>query len=194
MFSLVLGITTTGLCRADGWEANLNAGANSVVGGVHFKKDLQSGYMKAGISGLYSEDDDLEYKWARAKFAVGSDMVQPGLTIEVGLDGIMGDVEERGFSGDIGAIPFTGYVGYTFQRNVLPLPLEIFAGLSYAPKMLSFRDTEEFLSYRLGAGIEVIRNASVRVEYQHYDIDMEQGPGRWNMDDSVILVSLVMRF
>ena len=194
VLTLMLGVLATGLCQADSWEANLNAGTTSVLGGVHYKKDIQTGYMKAGISGLYTDDDDLEYKWARAKFAVGSDNIQPGLTLEVGLDGIFGDAEERGFSGDVGAIPFTGYIGYTFPKRVMPLPLEVFGGLSYAPEVLSFRDTEDFLSYRLGVGVGVMQSASVRVEYQYYDIDMEEGPGPWNLDDGVIRLSLVMRF
>jgi opacity protein-like surface antigen len=194
VLTIVLGMATAGLGRADSWEANLNAGTTSVLGGVHYKKDLASGYLKAGISGLYTDDDDLEYKWVQAKFAVGSDSIYPGLTMEIGLDGIAGDAEESGFSGDVGAIPFTGYIGYTFPRRVMPLPLEVFGELSYAPEVLSFRDTDDFLSYRFGVGVEVIPNASVRVEYQYYDMDMEAGPGPWNMDDSVFRLSLVMRF
>lgn len=194
VLTLILGLAAVSPGWADSWEANLNAGTSSVYGGVHYKKDLQTGYMKAGLSGLYTDDDDLEYKWVQAKFAVGSDKLQPGLTMEVGLDGILGDAEENGFSGDVGAIPFTGYIGYTFPRRVMPLPLEVFGGLSYAPEVLSFRDTEDYLSYRFGVGLGVMQNASVRVEYQYYDIDFEQGPGPWNMDDGVFRVSLVMRF
>ena len=194
VLTLVLGVAAGGVCRADSWEANINAGSTSVLGGLHYKKDLNTGYMKTGLSGLYTDDDDLEYKWAEAKFAVGSDTIQPGLTVEVGMDGILGDAEENGFSGDVGAVPFTGYVGYTFPRRVMPIPLEVFGGLSYAPEVLSFRDTEEYLSYRTGVGIGIIPNASVRVEYQYYDIDFEKGPGPWNMDDGVFRLSLVMRF
>jgi opacity protein-like surface antigen len=194
VFTLMLGMATAGLCRADSWEANINAGTTSVLGGVHYKKDLQTGYMKAGVSGLYTDDDDLEYKWVQAKFAVGSDNIRPGLTLQVGVDGIFGDAEERGFSGDVGAIPLTGYICYTFPRRVIPLPLEVFGELSYAPEMLSFADTDDFLSYRVGAGVQVVPNASVRIEYQYYDVDMEAGPGPWNLDDGVIRASLVMRF
>ncbi len=191
---LVLGMAAFGLCQADSWEANLDAGATSVYGGVHYKRDIQSGYMKAGVSGLYTDDDDLEYKWLQAKFAVGSDNIQPGLNVEVGVDGLLGDAEEGIFSGDVGAIPFTGYVGYTFPRRVMPLPLEVFGGLSYAPEVLSFRDTDEYLSYHVGVGVGVTQNASVRVAYHYYDIDFDHGPRAWDMDDGVFRVSLMMRF
>ena len=76
----------------------------------------------------------------------------------------------------------------------MPLPLEVFGEFSYAPEMLSFRDTDDFLSYRFGVGVQVVPNASVRVECQYFDVDMEAGPRPWNLDDSVIRASLVMRF
>ncbi len=194
VLTLMLGVAAAGIGHADSWEVNLNAGTSSVLGGVHYKKDLQSGYMKFGGSALYTDDDDLEYKWVQAKFALGSDEIQPGLTVEVGMDAIVGDAEEDRFSGDVGAIPFTGYIGYTFPQRVIPLPFEVFGGIAYAPDVLSFRDTEDYRSYRLGMGLGVMRNASVRVEYQYYDMDFEEGPGKWNMDDGVIRLSLVMRF
>ncbi len=136
--ALVLGMAAGGVCRADSWEANINAGSTSVLGGLHYKKDLNTGYMKTGLSGLYTDDDDLEYKWAEAKFAVGRDTTQPGLTVEIGMDGILGDADEHGFSGDVGAVPFTGYIGYTFPRRVMPIPLEVFGGLSYVRKCFRF--------------------------------------------------------
>ena len=76
----------------------------------------------------------------------------------------------------------------------MPLPLEVFGGLSYAPEVLAFRDTEKYLSYRFGVGVEVVPNASIRIEYQYYDMDMEAGPGTWDWDDSVLRLSLLMRF
>lgn len=194
VLTFLLGLSVAGLGRADGWEANLNAGNTSVFGGVHYKKDIQTGYMKTGVSGLYTDDDDLEYKWAQLKFAVGSENVQPGLTMELGVNAIVGDAEKRGFSGDVGAIAFDGYIGYMLPKQILPLPIEVFGGLTYAPEVLAFRDSEDFLSYRIGVGVHVVRNASINVEYQTYDIDMESGPGPWNLDDDVFRLSLIMQF
>jgi len=191
---LTIGFSAAGLCRADGWEANLNAGTTSVYGGLHYKKDLNNGYLKSGISGLYTDDDNTEYKWAEAKITVGSENVSSGLNLEAGFAGIFGDAEDQGFSGDVGAVAFTGYACYLFPRRVMPVPLEVFGGLTYAPEVLAFRDTETYLSYRLGIGARVVSNASVFVEYQHYDVDMEAGPGSWNLDDDVVRLGLTMRF
>lgn len=179
---------------AAGWEANLNAGGASAAAGVHYKRDLNNGYMKAGVSGIYTDDNDLEYKWAEFKFVVGRENIQPGLTCEVGLKGIFGDAKENQFSGDVGALAFTGHVGYLFPKQMIPIPLEIFTGASYAPGVLSFRDTDDYLSYNIGIGLRVMQNASVIFEYGAFDVDMEAGPGPWNLDDGVFRLGLAMRF
>lgn len=191
---LMCGFLLPGYALSNGWEANLNAGADSVFGGFAYKKDLNAGYMKTGVSGLYTDDDDMKYKWAEFKFVVGSETLRPGLTCEVGLNGILGEAEDNGFSGDVGALAFTGYVGYLFPARVMPIPFEVFGGLTYSPEVLSFRDTENYLSYRLGVGVRIVPNATVSLEYVDYDMDMEAGPGRWNLDDDAVRLGLAMRF
>jgi hypothetical protein len=191
---VMIVFSVSGLCWGDGWEANLNAGNTSAIGGVHYKKELATGYMKTGVSGLYTDDDDLEYKWVELSFAVGRENIQPGLTCEVGFRGLFGDAEESSFSGDVGALAFDGYIGYLFPSRAMPLPLEVFGGLSYAPEVLSFRDTEDYFSYRFGVGLRIVQNASVILEYSAFDMDMEAGPIPWNLDDHVIRLGLEMRF
>lgn len=191
---LMCGFLVPGYGLANGWEANLNAGTDSVYGGIAYKKDLNAGYMKTGVSGLYTEDDDMEYRWAEFKFVVGSETLSPGLTCEVGLNGILGEAEDNGYSGDVGALAFAGYVSYLFPERVMPIPFEVFGGLTYSPEVLSFRDTENYLSYRLGVGVRIVPNATVSLEYVEYDMDMEAGPGQWNLDDDAIRLGLAMRF
>jgi hypothetical protein len=112
----------------------------------------------------------------------------------VGFNGLLGDAEDNGYSADVGALAFNGYVGYLFPKRVMPIPFEVFGGLTYSPEVLSFRDTENYLSYRLGGGLRIIPNATVSLEYVNYDMDMDAGPGDWNLDDDVIRLGLAMRF
>lgn len=179
---------------ANEWEANLSAGTDSVFGGIAYKKAMNAGYMKADVSGLYADEDDLNYKWAEFKFMVGSETLISGLTCEVGLDGMFGDAEDDGYSGDVGALAFTGYVGYLFSERVMPIPLEIFGGLTFSPEVLSFRDTKNYFSYRLGVGVRIIPNATISLEYIDYEMEMEAGPGEWKLDDDAIRLGLTMRF
>ena len=194
LLTMVIGLSLNGFCMAQTWELNLDAGPTSVSAGVHYKQPMANGFMKAGFSGVYTDDDDMEYKWAEFSFMVGSDTIQPGLTCEVGFKGILGDAEESGRSGDIGAVAFTGGVGYLLPRRLMPIPLELFTGLTYSPEPLSFMDTEDYVSLDVGLGIRVIQNAHVLLEYSAYEVDMESGPGDWSLDDGVIRLGIIMRF
>lgn len=191
---LILGFWTAGTTWADGYEADLTAGNTSIQGGLHFKRDLANGFWKAGASALYTDDDDTEYKWLELDFTVGSDTLRPGLSCEVGLKGIVGDAEYSRFSGDVGALAFAGQVGYVLPIPQIPTPIEVFGGLAYAPEIMSFRDTDEYLAYYLGVGVRIVTNASIILKYSSYDVDMEAGPGAWNLDDEAIRLGLVMRF
>ncbi len=194
LLAMMIWLSFVGLCMAESWELNLDAGPTSVSGGVHYKRSLANGFMKAGASGLYTDNDDTEYKWAEFSFTVGSDTIQPGLSCEVGFRGILGDAEDNSHSGDIGALAFTGHAGYLFPRWMVPIPLEVFADLTYAPEPLSFRDTEDYLSMDLGIALRIIQNASVLLEYSLYEVDMESGPGDWTLDEGAIRLGILMRF
>ena len=159
-----------GTSWARGLEADLTVGANSIEGGFHMKNNLANGFWRAGGSALYTDDDSTEYKWLELDFTVGSETLQPGLTVEVGLKGIVGEAEEYGLSGDVGALAFAGRVGYVFPKRLMPIPLEVFSGVAYAPSVLSFRDTDRYLAYYMGVGVQIVENASIILKYNVYDV------------------------
>jgi hypothetical protein len=179
---------------AQSMDFELKAGSSSIAGGASFIRPAGSGFMKFGISGVYSDDDSTSYQWGAVQLLVGSDTLSPGLRAEVGLKGVFGSAEERNFSGDIGAIAFTGRLGYLFPRRLMPLPLELFGGLSYAPGPLSFMDADSFSEITLGFGIRIIEQASLELSYHAYNIEMDDSPSDWDLDDSAIRFGLTMRF
>jgi hypothetical protein len=193
MFGLVW-LLLTGICSAQSLELTLDAGSKSIYAGGDYRIEVDNGYMKAGIAGLYTDDDDTEYKWGIVKLVAGNDTMVQGLQCEVGLKGILGNSEDDGYSGDVGALAFTLYGGYTFPHNLVPIPIEIFSQLTYAPEPLSFQDTKLFTEMSLGVGVHIIKNAAVTLTYTSYDIDMENGPGNWTLDKDVLRAGVVMRF
>ena len=183
-----------GPCWADGYDADLTVGNTSIEGGFHLKKDLANGFWRAGGTALYTDDDDTDYKWLELDFTVGSETMQPGLTCEVGLKGVAGDGEDNGFDGDIGAMAFAGRVGYVFPQRGMPVPVEVFTGIAYAPEILSFRDAEQYLAYHIGIGVRIVQNASIVLKYNAYDVDMDSEGRKWDIDNSNFRFGLVMRF
>ena len=194
ILSLVIWLCLSGLCTAQSLEFNLSAGATSVSGGIQSLKPLQTGFMKVGISGVYTDDGDKDYQWGALNFAVGSDTLLPGLSAEVGIQGIFGTVEDNSFSGDIGAAAFAVKVAYLIPSRAIPLPLEVFGGITYAPEPLSFMDAEKYSEITLGAGVRIIENASIVLSFHSYDVDMDAGSAKWSLDDDVWRLGVVMRF
>lgn len=193
MLLIVSGLAV-GSSLAAGMDADLAVGSDSIEGGMHFKKDLANGFWRAGGSALYTDNDDMEYKWIEADFTVGSETLAPGMTCDVGLKGVMGEAEDNGYSGDVGAIAFAGRIGYLFPQQNTPVPVEVFAGFAYAPEILSFRDTEEYLAFHVGVGVRIVQNASIILKYNSYDVDFETNNRPWELDDSNIRLGLQMRF
>ncbi len=194
MAALALLLVTSTVSAAEEWEIDLSAGDDSVTGGVHDKSYLDSGYLRIGGSGLYSDDDKLEYKWASLDLMVGSDTLSPGLFCEVGLRGIGGAVDEEPRSGDVGLIGFAFSAGYLFAKEVTLIPLEVFSSLTWSPDPLAFLDTEELLEFNLGAGLRIIKNASVIATYSNYHVKMNSGQEDWTLNDDAFRLGVVLRF
>jgi hypothetical protein len=194
LFVVIISGLIVGPSLAERFDADLTVGSNSIDGGVHFKKEMANGFWRAGGSGLYDDDNSKEYKWLTADFTVGSETLVPGLTCDVGVSAIAGEAEYSTYSGDVGAAAFTGRVNYLLPLHNSPVPIEVFAGFAYAPEIMSFRDTEEFMAYHVGVGVRVVQNASIILKYNSYDVDLKSKGQTWELDDSNIRLGLVMRF
>lgn len=192
--ALLILILTAAPVAAESMDFELTAGSSSVAGSVNFRKPLYSGYMKTGISAVYSDDDSTEYQWGAIQLLVGSETIAPGVWGEVGLKAIFGSAEERGHSGDIAVVAFTGNLGYVFPSYLVPIPIELFGGLTYAPEPLAFLDTSTYSEFTIGVGIHLIQQASIEVSYHAYGIEFDEGPGKWDLDDNAVRFGITMRF
>lgn len=182
-------------CWADGYKGSLAVSSVSFRGGFDIIRDMADGFWKTGLSGLYTEDGETEYKWAEICFALGADVFQPGLTCEAGVKGLLGKADDMGLSGDLGVVALTGRIGYDFaQQMVLPGSFELYGGIDYANDIMSFQDTEDYLSYHFGIGIPLFQHAAVVMEYSAYDIGMTSEAGDWRLEDDAFRAGLSIRF
>ena len=190
---LFLAIMVGPAC-AQSTDVELMAGPSSILGGATHRSLLSSGYMKVGVSGVFTDDDDTEYQLGNVRFVVGNDTLSPGLSIEAGLQGIFGTAEEDHNSGDVAAAAFTGRVGYFFPQRLVPIPVEVFGGFTYSPGPLAFMDLEEYTEINLGVGVQIIPNATIQLTYTNYNMEMDEGHGDFTVDDSVVRLGLTMHF
>jgi hypothetical protein len=191
---LLILMALTGICLAETLEFQLEAGSKSLSGGAHYRTDLVQGFVKVGIKGVYTDDDDTQYKWGGVRVVVGNDTMVEGLSCEVGVVGLYGDAEDGNRSGDVGALAFAIQGNYLFPERMLPIPIEVFSSINYSPDLMSFADTKSYAEFNLGLGVQVIQNASVILTYTKYKVEMEEGPGDWNLDEDVLRAGIVLRF
>ena len=192
---LLAGFFIYSHCWAEGFEGTITVSGDSIRGEIQTVQTMADGFWRTGVSGVYTEDGDTEYKWGELGFMVGNDVIKPGLTCEVGIKGLIGKAEENGFSGDVGTIAFAGRASYDFaQQMALPGSFEVFMGLDYANKILSFLDTEDYFAFHFGLDIPLFQMASVIMEYSIYDMDMSRGPGSWDLDDDRFRIGLSLKF
>jgi len=186
--------TLSGLSWAQSWEIDLSAGADSATGGVHYRQFVDTGFLKIGGTVLYHSDDDLTYRWGSFNFFAGSDTLAPGLTLEVGLRGIVGTGEKDRDSRDVGNVGFAVNGEYLFSPQFFPLPIEAFGMLTYAPEALSFQDSKDYWELTMGTGVRIGRYASVRLSYSAYNLLMEFGSRERTLSSDSLRLGLVLRF
>ncbi|MCP4744636.1 MAG: hypothetical protein GY874_00610 [Desulfobacteraceae bacterium] len=191
---LIVLIIGSGICYADTIDLELSAGQHTLYGDVGVRKPTNNGYMKLGLSGLYSESDDTKFKWANLGLFVGNDNFGQGFGTEVGLKSIYGTAEDGHRSGDIAAVAFAGKLSYVFPKRIMPIPLEIFGGMAYSPDPLTFEDADNYTELNMGVGLRVLPNASVRLSYNAYDVGMDSESGKWDLDESMVRLGLTMSF
>jgi hypothetical protein len=192
---LLAGFFMCGHCQAEAFEGKVMVSGHSIRADIHTVQRMADGYWKTGVSGVYTEDDDTEYKWGELLFMVGSDVLKPGLTCEVGLKGILGKAEEGIYSGDVGTVAFSGLASYDFaQQMALPGSFEVYMGFDYANEILSFMDTDDYLAFHFGVDIPLFERASVIMEYSTFDMDMKDNPGPWSLDDDRFRIGLSLNF
>lgn len=192
----VLILTLPAICSAESWDLNLSAGGDSIIGGIHYKSYLETGYFRIGGSGVFVSEDDSDFSLGQADFTVGSDTMMPGLNVDVGLSAVMGTAsdDDDDTSGDVGAVGFLVSMNYLFPPEMIPIPLEIFGGATWAPGPLSFADTENYREIQAGVGVRIIKNASIIFTYRNYHIEMEKDKEDWDFDHGTYQIGIVMRF
>jgi hypothetical protein len=186
--------TLSGLSWAQSWEIDLSAGTESASGGIHYRQFVDTGFLKVGGTVLYHSDDDLTCRLGSFNFFAGSDTLAPGLTLEVGLRGIVGTGDEDRDSGDVGNVGFAVNGEYLFSPEFFPLPIEALGMVTYAPEALAFRDSKNYWELTLGTGVRIGRYASVRLSYSIYDLEMETGSKDWSISSNSLRLGLVLRF
>lgn len=190
----LLLLPMSAVCSAESMNLELSVGSTSVAGVLNAKRNTASGFYQFGGDFVYADDDETEYKYGALRLNWGNETLVSGLTFDLGLRSILGDAEDGLQSGDIGVFGLMGNVKYLIAPERMPFPLELIGSLTWGPKILSFEDADGYCDWTLGLGVRALKNLSIIGTYTKYNIDMESGPGDWELDEDELRLGVILYF
>jgi hypothetical protein len=130
--------------------------------------------MTMGGGFLYSDDNDGADIWlSNVNIAIKDEVGTPGLNLGLGFKGIIGETDANVDDFTTLALAFQFLAEYDFRESGANLPISIAASMAWAPEILSFSDTEEYVEFYTAVYIHLNYWASIFVGYRDIEIEYE---------------------
>lgn len=172
---------------------DLNVNDEEVQAGIDVRTDPFQTPLVVGAGFLYSDNGE-EYWLSDIHAAVKDEVLLPALSLGLGLKGLLGNTDFGPRDFDTSALAFQFLGDYDFRKTAANLPLSVSAGLDYAPEVLSFGDTDEYLYFYSHLAFHINDYAAVFVGYRDLDIDYEDGGDRDELSDDAVFLGVRFSF
>jgi len=146
---------------------------------------LGEGVFSTGLGGI-SRDDD--YKLLDTKLTIGKELLAPGLRLNIGLEGVVGTVEQDRKEGDLMAVGVLVSAIYTLPETISPLPIRVSASVSYAPDPVCFSDSDRYRTVRSSLGFRVAENGEILLGYRFFYTHINDHGEKWKVSDALMYV------
>jgi hypothetical protein len=176
---------------ADVYELELAASCSDLEARYRADLPLGKGMLSTGLGALYRNAD---YKIADMKLALGKELWAHGLRIQVGLKGVLGELERDQKKGDLSAVGIMVSARYPFPQTISTLPLGISAGASFSPEPFCFWDASRYIDLRTSLDFRVTNNGAILLGYRFIRTRFEDNREKWNISDERIFVGYRLRY
>ena len=195
LLTVILSVTIfSSISFARGFEAFLNAGSSTIQAGIDMNNKLEQGYMRTGISGIYTNDDHGDYKIIDAHLTLGNEILIQGLDGELGIKGLIGSVDSGWGDRDLGSLAFMVRGTYQLPKKIMPVTTKVFSEISLTPRPMAFMDMDQYFDIKMGVDVYIVENAALEVSYQHYDMKIEDDPRDWSKEDNIVTIGMKLKF
>lgn len=194
LYITLLVLALTGMANAESYRIELHAGGSSIHAGGDAKYYVNRGYLKVGGDLIYSDDDDEKYTLGDVRVLVGSETLYPGLEVELGFKGLVGQAEDNGDDGEVAGIGFMGSAAYKLPEYISPIPIEVWLNMTGAPQPLSFADLENYFDFQTGVSFYIVESAAAVVSYRYHSFEMEENGNDFDVRDDTFTVGLQINF
>ena len=186
-FTLIM----THVSFASTYDLEVNAGNSVVEARFNATLPLEQDFVTTGIGAVYNDD---EYTIGDITLAWGREVFVPELRFNLGVKGVLGDIETNDKDSDLVAIGLLFSGKYTIPETFLPLPLDISAGVCFAPDPACFSDSDTYLELRTSIGLGVVTNGAIILGYRYIKVRFDENQDQWEMSDGTIFVGYQIRY
>jgi len=186
-FTLIM----TSVSFASTYDLELNVGHSVLEARFNATLPLEKNTLITGIGAIYNDDD---YKIVDAKLALGGQAFLPELTFNLGLKGVLGNMEKDYKDGDLMAVGFLLVGKYAIPEIILPIPVDVSVGFTFAPDPLCFSDSEKYLEIRTGLDFHIVKNGAIILGYRYIEVCLDTNQGQWEMSDATVFVGYRMMY
>jgi hypothetical protein len=176
---------------ASPYDLEVNASCSTFGARFNATLPLERGFLSTGIAGIYNDDD---YKIADMKLALGGEVLLPEFRFQLGLKGVLGDLEKDHKDGDLMAVGFLLSVKYSLPQTISPLPIDISAGASFSQDPLCFLDSDKYLELRTSIDFRIVESGAVVLGYRYLEVRLDDNNGHWDMSDATLFVGYQLRY
>ena len=183
-------ISLVALCAASAFamnSADININDKDLELGVkfdvgQFNDNVEPETMLVGARYLHADEDNSDINdvddYYELNFLMQNQMDNEDLVVGLGLK--LNQTE------DFISVPLGLEVGYKLPIDTT-IPFYLNGMLYYAPSVLTMKDADSYLEYRIGLDIEIIDNARITLGYRVMDTDYDDARGDIEYNKSMYL-------
>jgi len=186
-FTLII----SGVSFANTYDLELNVGHSVLEARFNATLPLEQNFLTTGVGAIYNDDD---YKIVDAKLALSGEAFLPELTFTLGFKGLLGNMEKDYKDGDLMAVGFLLLGKYAIPEIILPIPVDVSVGFTFAPDPLCFSDSEKYLEARTGLDFHIIKSGIITLGYRYIKAHFDNNYGQWDMSDGTIFIGYRMLY
>ena len=176
---------------ANTYDLELNVGQSVLEARFNAALPLEENFLTTGVGVIYNDDD---YKIVDAKLALSGEAFLPELTFNLGFKGLLGNMEKGSKDGDLMAVGFLLSGKYTIPEIILPIPVDVSVGFTFAPDPLCFSDSDKYLEFRTSLDFYIIKSGAITLGYRYIKAHFDNNYGQWDMSDGTLFVGYRMMY
>jgi hypothetical protein len=176
---------------ASTYDLELNVGHSVLEARFNATLPLEENFLTTGVGAIYNEDN---YKIVDAKLALSGEAFLPELTFSLGFKGLLGNMEKGYKDGDLMAVGFLLSGKYAIPEIILPIPVDVSVGFTFAPDPLCFSDSEKYMEARAGLDFHIIESGIITLGYRYIKAYFDNNYGQWDMSDGTIFIGYRMMY